>query len=247
MLVATFLAILVLVLGILFWRSSKSRASLVARQLPPSIPVEPQPTPPIDLPPPPVRFPPRAPGAKPNEIDLSAHYNFPLDRNWSDVRGNDLAELPTGLQTFAGTEFDVRGLIQVARRSEVHPPSVTGIPVGQPCARLHFLHSAIGADHTRNGTVIGRYVVNYANGEQREIPLVVGVALADWWESPGGDSPQVVIAWEGQNGKSRPKGKSIRLYKYAWENPLPSLVITNIDFHAQTAGPSPFLVALTIE
>ncbi len=238
--VAAFLGVLVLVVGFLYWRSHKSHQSPPVASADPRL--QPASNPTSATP----RILPRTPDAKPNEIDLSTHYNFPLNKNWSDVRGNDLAELPTGLQTFAGTEFDVRGLIQVAKRSQKHPPSVTEIPVGKTCTRLHFLHSAIGADNSKPGTKIGRYVVNYANGEQQEIPLQVGFALGDWWESANGDSQQVVIAWEGQNAKSRAKGKKIRLYKYSWENPLPSAVIASIDFHAESAGPSPFLVALTI-
>ena len=62
-------------------------------------------------------YPLRDPNAKKNEIDLSEHYNFLLHNNWHGGQGNNLAELPTGLQMLDGTEFDVRGLIQVARQS----------------------------------------------------------------------------------------------------------------------------------
>jgi hypothetical protein len=193
------------------------------------------------------KFPDRDPNAKPNEIDLSQHYNFVLHKNWHDVRGNDLAELPTGLQPFAGTEFDVRGVIQVAIRSEVHPPKVTGIPVGQACQRIHFLHAAIGAADTRKGKVIGRYLIYYANGETKEVPLIAKVNIGDWWAPVPDDELEVPVAWTGQNAKSRPKEKQVRLLKYTWENPMPQEQIMTIDMLAEYSGPSPFLVALTVE
>lgn len=193
------------------------------------------------------KFPPRDPKAGTNLVDLTDHYNFVLSNNWSDVRGNDLASLPTGLQTFLNTEFDVRGLIQVALRSRKHPPSVANIPIQQSCRRIHFLHSAIGADNAPHRTWIGSYTVHYANGEQREIPLTVGVELGDWWEQPKTDENKLSVAWIGDNAKSRPKGKTIRLFKFTWHNPLPSVPVTTLDFRAIVAGPSPFLVAMTTE
>lgn len=174
-------------------------------------------------------FPLRDPKAKTNEIDLSEHYNFILHKNWHDVRGNDLAELPTGLQTLDGTEFDVRGLIQVARKSQVHPPSVTDIPVNQACQRIHFLHAAIGAKNTAKGSVIGKYVVHYVNGDKKEVPLMAKVNIGDWWVPSADDGLEVPVAWTGENAKSRLKGLQVRLLKFTWENPLPKERISMMD------------------
>src|ERR1039458_8961987 len=62
----------------------------------------------------------RDPKARPELIDLSAHYNAALTDSWHPASnmagetGNDLAELPRGVQKLDGIEFDLRGLIQVS-------------------------------------------------------------------------------------------------------------------------------------
>src|SRR5260370_20855299 len=113
---------------------------------------------------------PRDASAKATLIDLSHYYNVPLTESWHWGRGSsDLSELPQGIQTFAGVQFDVRGLIQVGARSltgESYPAQVGGIPVECLCKRLHFLHAAIFAGGLPDGTQNGRYVLHYANRPQ---------------------------------------------------------------------------------
>jgi hypothetical protein len=127
-----------------------------------------------------LRIPARSLQASRNLIDLTSHYNAALGENWMDPRDarDHLGELPTGVQRLAGTEFDVRGLIQVEQECRKHPPQVKGIQVGQPCRRLHFLHAARNAALLEDGLEIGRYIVHLANGAQQEIPLVQGTIRA---------------------------------------------------------------------
>jgi WD40 repeat protein/Flp pilus assembly protein TadD len=189
-------------------------------------------------------IPPREAGARPNLIDLSPFYNWGLKGNWhNDQEDNDLAELPTGVQTLAETQFDVRGLIQL-RNGAV----LTGIPVAGTWRRIHFLHGAIGAPNLTN-TVIGKYVFHYADGTTQERPIVVGSDVLDWWKRPPSlaSAEGLTVAWTGENGKSRAQGKTIRLYKTTWENPSPDAALTTIDFIADKKGSSPFLVAITVE
>src|SRR5262249_21973858 len=48
--------------------------------------------------------------AGPSMVDLSAFYNAGLTSNWSgDQTDNELSELPPGIQTLAGTSYDIRG------------------------------------------------------------------------------------------------------------------------------------------
>lgn len=182
-------------------------------------------------------------------IDLTPYYNARLDQDWHDpdVLRNDLGELPTGMQTLAGSAFDVRGIVQVRRDSKEYPAAVNGILVGQTCRRLQFLHSAINAASTADGTEIGRYIVHFTNGERREFPVRIGLDVVDWFEQPGEKGKPPIIAWIGENEKSRRWGKKIRLFKSTWENPLPTVAIETVDFLALQPGPSPFLVALTVE
>jgi len=95
---------------------------------------------------------------------------------------NDLASLPTGLQTFAGVEYDVRGIVQLAGTSltkKTFPPRVDGIKIQQKCAQIHFLDAVAYA--TKEGQAVGSYIVHFAvNQMQLEIPLIYGHELRDW-------------------------------------------------------------------
>jgi hypothetical protein len=194
-------------------------------------------------------IPPRDTQADPNLIDLTDHYNVELGETWQDVWGqqNHLGELPVGISQFAGTSFDVRGLIQVEEGSARYPSGVEGIAVGRVCRRLHFLHAATNAGLIGNGTEIGRYLVHYTDGEQVEIPIILGQDLLDWWNHPEDQNSPVVVAWRGENPKSRREGKRIYLFKRTWSNPRPETAVATIDLSASRPGPSPFLVALTVE
>jgi hypothetical protein len=194
------------------------------------------------------RIPARDPSTPSNLVDLTQYYNAALSDNWHDPlnRENHLGELPTGMQILAGTPFDVRGLIQIMNPStKRYPPRVDGMAVGQTCQRLHFLHAAIYAAFISKGQEIGRYIVRYANGDQREIPIVSGRDVVDWYEQSEG---ACVVAWIGENPKSRKSKTKVRLFKSTWVNPLPEEKILTIDFMGtRTGGPSPFLVAITAE
>ncbi len=247
--------LLLLGIGGLVWKWPRSaKETTVAKEVPAA--VEPGPAG-VEAPPPPAQvdatksqgIPPRDPQAGRNLIDLSAYYTTALDENWSDPVGRDnhLGELPTGLQTMAGTLFDVRGLIAVEKGSDKRAPLLEGIPINQKCQRLHFLHSAANAAFS-NGEEIGRYVVHLANGEEHVIPIVTGRDVVDWHKQiPEGSPP--VIAWEGDNAKTRRRGdgRKIHLFKSTWDNPSPGVEVQTIDFEGLRHGPAPFLVALTAE
>jgi len=193
----------------------------------------------------------RDPQARPELIDLSQFYNVSLTETWHNAgQGSDFSELPSGIQTFAGTQFDVRGLIQVGYLTlldEKYPTEVTDIPIGQTCQRLHFLHAAIRGAHIPDGVRIGSYVMHYANGQRAEFPIVLGQSLLDWVTHPDESKPPPTVAWSGLNAHSRRLGRAIRLFKSTWENPTPSETIRSIDFISLTFAPAPFLVAVTAE
>ncbi len=195
----------------------------------------------------------RDPHAGSNLIDLSPYYNAELKGNWhGDPKENDLADLTNRLQTLAGIEFDVRGLIQVGIKpgaEEEFVKQVSGIKVGRACQRLQFLHAAIRAASLTDGTRLGSYIFHFANGQKSEMPILCGKDVCDWWTEPKEplNEKGPVVAWIGTNGASRRQGLRIRLFKSAWENPLPDVAIQTIDFvSGQTAG-APFLIAITAE
>jgi len=193
-------------------------------------------------------FPLRDLSAKPNLIDLSRFYNGGFKANWHGHEPvNNLVNLPVGVQTLAEIPFDVRALIQVRLNSLLHPTQVTNIPVAQVCRRIHFLHAAIEAGMARDGTQLGRYVMHLGNGERKEMPVVVGKDLGDWFERPPELGKTWTIAWTGTNARSRLFNVKIRLFKSTWANPLPNVPVQSIDLVATDNQGYPFVVAITTE
>lgn len=193
-------------------------------------------------------IPPRSRQAKPGMIDLTKYYNAPLVASWHAGLGNDLSTLPAGIQKFVGVEFDIRGLIQLSG-GEVgvrYPEDITGIKARLKSSRLHFLHAA-GWNLVNTGTKIGSYWVRYADGKRKEIPIVYGQDVVNWWNSDGKLPTQSVVAWTGQNAASRAQGRLIRLFCSTWTNPFPELEIESIDFVSSLVNSAPFLVAITAD
>jgi eukaryotic-like serine/threonine-protein kinase len=171
-------------------------------------------------------------------VDLSPFYTENLGRFKKQNQGSSPTGLPSGIRTLAGTEFDIRGLVQLPRR----PGSVAGIPIHRKCSRLQVLHGVSwgGPD----GTKIGSYILRYADGQQAELPIRLGEDARDWW-SDGMDATRATIAWTGPR-PDNPK-ESVRLFKRTWDNPRPEVEVESIDFTSTTTQCAPFLVALTVE
>ena len=184
------------------------------------------------------------------QLDLTTHYNVGLRQAESEGgRDNSLSSLPAGLQELSGVTFDVRGIIRLAAND---PPSswparVNHIQVNGKCQRLNFLH-ATGRE-TAAGNVIGSYVVHYANGHVVTVPIVYGHTLRDRWVKEGEPpAPKgLVVAWSGSNPEAAANRRSIRLFKWTWENPLPEMEITSLDFVSALTECEPFLIAITAE
>ena len=164
-------------------------------------------------------------------IDLSGRYTATLD-------DAGMAGMPTGVHAYSRAAFDVRGAIQLAgTRSLSAPKTVNAIAVNQKGERIHFLHGAAGV--VPADTVIGTYVLHYADGQTRSIPLVFGRNIGNSFGVAVGDAPtDAVAAWTGRN---------VRLYKYTACNPLPGVEITAMDFVSTVTEAAPFLVAVTVE
>lgn len=202
--------------------------------------------------PPVQRFPKRDPAAPPALINLTDFYDAQLTDSWHGSVGNDLAALPSGLQTLAGTQWDVRGIVQLAGKSpssKKFPEQVTGIKVNQKCRKINFLHSAGFGRIEDDGAQIGVYIIHIATNHMRmEVPIIYGQDVRNWHvlkdESPAKD---LAVAWEGDNEVSKRQGRSLRLFKTTWVNILPDVPVESIDFVSSLATPAPFLIAITAE
>jgi serine/threonine protein kinase len=206
-------------------------------------------------------IPARDPRCRPEAIDLTDYYNAALTENWhidmkhfvtfgGYIAENNLSQLPRGVQKFAGIEFDVRGLIQLAsqitkaKNMGNFPEQVTQIKVSRPCRKLHFLHAAIEGNGDWEGKQVGSYTIHFRKHPKQEIPLLYGRDLRDWWTLKGEprETKNAAIAWRGTNSLL-----GLRLFKSTWENPLPRVNVESIDFVSAMSGPAPFLIAITLE
>ncbi len=193
------------------------------------------------------------PGAQ-RPLEIAAFYNASLDENWHTPvwAGNNLAMVPRGRQEFCGTQFEVGGIVSLARGREEgtvrpFPSAVEGIPVEQACRFLHFLHGS-GGD-AREGWAIGRVVIHYADGTDAAMPIVYGEDVRNWWHDPNQSeaTSRGIVAWSGANQRTLELGLRVRLYKSTWVNPKPSVRIASLDYVSALGEALPFLLAVTTE
>lgn len=197
------------------------------------------------------RIPARSRQANRDMIDLTAYYTASLDEDWLGKAGANLASLPSSVQVFAEAAFDVRGIVQVAGKGALegmgidYPQAVEGIEIHYQGLKLHFLQGTAG--QAEEGEPIGEYVLHYAGGQRKRIPIVYERQVGNWWSGQGDPIPtDAEIAWTGGNEASQKAGRTMRLYRYTANNPFPDREIETIDLKA-TSGSAPFLIALTIE
>jgi hypothetical protein len=195
----------------------------------------------------------RDPGATAAQIDLTEHYNVAL-KQWVGGGGggldNSFATMPSGLQTYAGVMFDVRGIVRLAavEAGELdYPARENRVGMGVTCHRLHFLHATAGS--TKEGRVVGSYVLHYTNGAVVNVPIVYGHTTCDFWvkENERPLPRELALAWSGTNPEAAANNTSIRLVRWTWDNPLPNVEIRSLDFVSSLTGCPPFLVAITCE
>ena len=213
-------------------------------------------------------------------IDLSRHVNLSLDDSQMNDPGNNLSDLLAGMPTDAipvkflkKIPFRQDGIVLVgplrtgtAEHGMVSlPAKVEGIPIGRRAQRLHFLHSMhYGSNaHVRR---VGTYVVHFADGSRKEIPIRFGEDVLDWWGrtsdmfppagSPdvfdgGGRSAQgssrdvetsspalINVVWRGYNSAAKTHGfDHIRLFLKTWKNPDPEKEIVEVNMLAGEQGP----------
>ncbi len=206
-------------------------------------------------------------------VDLTSLYNAPINSPWiwRMAHNWDLAPLEKGVIGLAGTDFDVRGLIQFSRGSWAHyfrydewskyyrvgvfgvqaeaafrfewPQQVSGIPVGQPCRRLHLL---LGThDQEPDGVVIANVTVHYADGQTNQIPIHYGTHVREWileaLEKLPDPDPRA--AWSHRTHL----GDVLQLFVRSWENPRPEIAIDRLDLQSTMTESAPFVVAITLD
>jgi Flp pilus assembly protein TadD len=199
-------------------------------------------------------FPPRNPQILPHLLDLTCYYNARLDESWHNPNdaGNNLAQFPAGIGSHGGVDFDARGVIQLAaglkNLQPGYPDQVCGILVNQPVRRVQFLCGT--GWRAPEGSVIGRWVFHFADGQHCDKPLIYGRDVNMWQFWPtmpaefGGPEP----VWKGTQARwTKMRGYGVRLYKCTWDNPRSGVLVTSIDFVSAMAESAPFVLAITVE
>ena len=199
-------------------------------------------------------------------INLKPYINTALTGSPVSLAGNNennLTELPPGTHIFAGVPFDVAGSIQLMGTdlkefNKSFPVEVDHIPIGRRCAKLHLLHGANWVYTKDFGMLAAKLVLHYTDGSTREIDMITGDTVFDWWGplfQTGVDprtlqmAPGTERAWAGSNPyvKKFWKDESLILYKTTFENPQPDVVVSNLDYVSTVTEVAPFLVGLTVE
>lgn len=197
---------------------------------------------------------PRASATPKRQIDLTNYYNASMNETWQvgGLAENDLKSLPQGNPEFCGVPFDVRGIVQLTGNSAEEqlsvkfPQKVPGIAVNQNASKLHALHACAWTE--TDGNQIGSFVLHYEDGETRELPIIYGKHVRDWWtpaNTPATTDSQV--AWKGANTASSASQIALQIYKTTWDNPRPEVAISTIDYVSSRSQAAPYLIAITLE
>jgi len=180
-------------------------------------------------------------------INLSDHYNARLDERWFGQRWT-LSRIEQGVQSFGEVKFDVRGVVQLSAADGepgAFPAEARAIEIHQSLGQMHFLHGCI--NRIEPGSVVGRYIVHYADGGRVEIPVAYGQEVRDafFMRSAPTQATNATIAWESPCDEIR--DGAVRLFHSKWINPRPETEIQKVDFVSALNGSAPFLVAITVE
>jgi len=158
--------------------------------------------------------------------------------------------VPKGLQSFDGILFDVSGtLLLKSQNMPQLKEAVRNIPVRRACRYIHLLHGVGYADE--DGTTIAIMEIHYANREKREVPIVHGVHVRNWWkekEEKVGEvwDPGSAVAWSGQGEYPPPERASVRLFRSTFLNPILTEPIDHIDFVSRNSKAILCIVSLSV-
>jgi hypothetical protein len=198
------------------------------------------------------------PNAKFAFIDLQPKANQELRATLSDdLPDAHLADLPQGEQKFGGAPFKVGpGCICLGSTFKKTKPDKVEIPVKRKLTKLYMLHGTQfgGAPephptHIKDGTLIGQYMVRYADGSGEGIDIVYGEDVRDWWNwDKSKETKRGKLAWTGASPAAKMYDLDVRLYESSWTNPKPDLEVASIIYSSRMDTPgAPLCVALTAQ
>ncbi|MEC8473552.1 MAG: tetratricopeptide repeat protein, partial [Planctomycetota bacterium] len=136
----------------------------------------------------------RGEGTDSRFVDLSSYYNvtlqeFPYQTEQSTrTLTETFDQITPGVSTFAGIEFDVRGIVALSGTETLLSAGVydlkqeiSGVRVDRKASSIHLLHGAGWGDSEPHGTCIGEVILNYEDGENHTIEICAGMHVRDWF------------------------------------------------------------------
>jgi WD40 repeat protein/serine/threonine protein kinase len=201
----------------------------------------------------PTILPKRSSEAGPEQLDLTDWYNQRIESSDLNFDWDGMVTFEPGLRTLAGVRFDVRGVVHLAGTARglfgrAYPTGTPPMPIHRLVKCLHMLQFAYM--DTSAGVPAGAYILRYADGEVRELPIRYGIDLRNWWLIPAIDAAEAPLAqlvWQGQSPRAQRYGCDIGVFKRTYDNPRPEVEIVDLEFKSLMSPCAPALMAITLE
>ncbi|MFP4224253.1 MAG: right-handed parallel beta-helix repeat-containing protein [Phycisphaeraceae bacterium] len=186
-------------------------------------------------------------------------YMYQYDGRYIPMELNDFRDVPFFVASPEEGGAGNTVMMLAGFGSETDDTEITGIPVGEKAAALHFLHvyhASPDLFKSEGNPELFKYVVNYQDGSTAEVPVRWKQEIGNWIY----DEDQQIIAAE--NAEVAIKHEDIRFkagraditnhlaaYRYRWENPHPDREIESVDMvrAAERKAGSAALMAITAE
>ena len=174
-------------------------------------------------------------------LDLTPFYDDLLNFQNSD----NVRSLSPGTHVWNGVKFDARGKIQLIWAGQ---SGISGIPVGQPCSGIYFLH---GVDRGWFPDSVSQFVVHLSGTNVEIVPIVFGRDVADEVLSENnsvvGVMPTNMVVWQESIAAGAAPHPLKAFFVTRWNNPSPEETVVSIDFKPGHEVVNAFLVAITLK
>lgn len=196
----------------------------------------------------------RDPQTPAEALDLSPWYNFALsevDRASRHTAG-DFGWLPQGTQRLLGTDYDLRGFIQLhdpAAPYSAQGPIPRQVRIGLPSpadiAALDVL--LVEQFRTSGGKAAAAIEIAYRNGQRARLPILAGSQIHAYWRMDiGAQARLAAYGWDARALQARQE--PVHVYAIRLPNPHPQWPIDALTLMALPGmGGAPAFLAVTME
>lgn len=168
----------------------------------------------------------------------------PFSAVWTEARREipfPLMKNAVGRKAVAGIPFaSGNELFAVGGTDWNGVPRIAGVEFA-PCLfkRLFLLGNAMYCGGKR-GTVLANLLLHYEDGEERTLPLRLGIELGDWF-NPVRKQPLPAVIFHS------PSYAEYGLFLCEWKNPLPGKKLKRIELHAVSKRAVVAIPSITLE